>query len=70
MIKTTHVLKCRHQLNSSSCFVYCMKCIILKKMPGQRLKIRVFGDRNCPGNLHKSYIRYVYEERVTADPHI
>ena len=64
MIKTTHLLRCRHSLNSRSGFDYQMRCIVLKKMPGHRLKIRVFGDRYWNYNLDKNYIRYVDSSRV------
>ncbi|GAI26402.1 unnamed protein product [marine sediment metagenome] len=70
MIKTTHLLSCSHAFNQKSLYDYFMPCIILKKMPGQRLKIRVYGDRYWNYNLDKNYIRYVASSRVTANPYI
>jgi hypothetical protein len=70
MIKTTHLLSCSHAFNQRSRYDYFMPCIILKKMPGQRLKIRVFGDRYWNYNHDKNYIRYVSISRVYANHHI
>lgn len=64
IVSTTHLLSCIHSLNSRTQIHYEMDCIILKKMPGQRLKIMVFGERYWKGHKNKSYIRYVNESRV------
>lgn len=61
----THLLSCRHAFNVKSGLDYFMKCKILKKMPGQRLKIVVFGDRYWNYNKDKRYIRYVDSSRVS-----
>ncbi|RXG66683.1 hypothetical protein ES695_01855 [Candidatus Atribacteria bacterium 1244-E10-H5-B2] len=70
MMRTTHLLSCSHAFNQKSCYDYFMPCIILKKMPGQILKIRVYGDRYWNYNLDKNYVRYVDCSRVRPDPHI
>ncbi|ATD64603.1 hypothetical protein CGZ65_03450 [Neisseria weixii] len=51
-----HVLKCTHSLNSRSKIDYLMYCDVLKKMPGGRLKIRVYGSRYV--STEGSRIRY------------
>ena len=59
-----HRLKCRHAQNSRVGRDYYMDCIIIKEMPGNRVKILVFGDRYWPGNDSKKRIRYVDKDRV------
>lgn len=63
MPETTHLLKCRHQIGANG-FDYTMPCNILKKIPGGRLKIEVFGDRYWKDNSGKRSVRYVYCFRV------
>jgi len=63
---TTHKLSCIHALNGRTSIDYEMDCIILKKMPGHRLKILVFGERYWPGNDDKKRIRYVDEFRIRS----
>jgi len=63
----THKLECSHQYNRHSRVEYSMPCIILKKIPNNRLKVLVFGDRRikqefCNG---KKGIRYVDSSRVS-----
>lgn len=41
-----------------------MPCIPLKVMPGGRMKIKVFGDRNWKDAQHLNRIRYVSASRV------
>jgi len=41
-----------------------MDCIVLKEMPGWRLKILVFGDRYWRHNKNRKRIRYVGKWRV------
>lgn len=60
----THLLKCSHAFNSRSRYDYFMKCIILKEMPHDRLKILVFGERYWKFKEHKSHIRYIDSNRV------
>lgn len=57
-----HVLKCTHSLNSRSKIDYLMYCDVLKKMPGDRLKIRVYGNRYV--STEGSRIRYVDRDAV------
>ena len=61
----THLLSCRHSQNSRQHYDYYMDCIIIKEMPGQRLKILVFGERYWKGHDNKQRIRYVDKSRVT-----
>ena len=61
---STHVLSCRHAFNQKSGYDYRMDCIILKKMPNDRLKILVFGDRYWRGYDDKKQIRYVDRSRI------
>ena len=60
----THLLRCAHQVGRNRT-EYQMPCVILKKMPGQRVKIRVFGERFWAGRDARSRIRYVSKSRVT-----
>lgn len=61
---STHKLKCSHSYNSKSRVDYYMDCIILKKMPNNRLKIKVFGDRrNKDSKVQKT--RYIHSYRVS-----
>ena len=60
----THNLSCSHAFNLLSSYNYTMDCIILKKMPNDRLKILVFGERNRKGYDDKKQIRYVDRYRV------
>ena len=59
----THKLICRHCCGRNY-FEYYMKCIILKKMPNNRLKIIVFGDRYWKRDILKKRTRYVDCYRV------
>jgi len=60
----THKLSCCHVIGISRVDYY-MDCIILKRMPNDRLKILVFGERNRKGCDSKKQIRYVDRLRVT-----
>ena len=62
----THLLECSQCYCSTSRVDYFMKCIILKEMPNNRLKILIFGDRfwNRPSDNEKKRIRYVDKFRV------
>lgn len=40
-----HYLTCTHNLNSQSYINYLMYCNVIKRMPGGRLKVKVFGYR-------------------------
>ncbi len=62
----THRLICRHVLRWTK--VYGMRCHVLKTMPGDRLKVLVFGERNWKGREHISRIRYVEASRVEPLP--
>lgn len=57
-----HYLTCTHSLNSRSHINYLMHCNVIKEMPGDRLKIKVFGYRWTKSDGYK--IRYVDEYRV------
>ena len=59
----THKLSCRLVMGWTE-IDYCMDCIVLKKMPNNRLKILVFGERNRKGHDDKKKIRYVDKFRV------
>ena len=52
-----HLLKCTHSLNLKSKIHYLMYCDVLKKMPGGRLKIKVYGERYR--SIEGEKIRYV-----------
>ena len=60
----THKLSCSHAFNEKSRYDYWMKCIILKEMPNNRLKILVFGNRYWKYHDDKKQIRYVYRYRI------
>lgn len=64
----THNLLCTHHFNNYSSVEYNMKCIILKDMPNNRVKIIVFGDRRTrldyKDTAQKKRIRYVWKDRV------
>lgn len=57
-----HLLACAHQIGRNR-QEYFMKCEIIKEMPGDRLKIKVFGDRFWKGS-DKISVRYVSANRV------
>jgi hypothetical protein len=63
---STHWLKCRHCVSARSCRDYVMHCLILSKMPNNRLKILVFGERDWKLNEFPNVmkIRYVDANRV------
>lgn len=58
----THHLVCQHVCRWTK--TYLMKCHVLKTMPDGRLKVLVFGDRNCKDRDHLSRIRYVEADRI------
>lgn len=58
----THELACTHCCRWEK--HYMMPCHILKQMPGDRLKVLVFGERNWKGRDHISRVRYVEAHRV------
>lgn len=60
----THVLQCCRAIGRSRTN-YFMKCIPMKKMPKDRLKIVVFGDRYWAGTEGTRRVRYVHESRLT-----
>ncbi len=63
----THKLECSHQINPRNRNEYFMPCVILKRLPDNRVKILVFGDRRIKIELcrDKKRIRYVHDHRVT-----
>jgi len=60
----THKLICSHVYCRNSRYDYYMKCIILKEMPNDKLKILVFGERFWKRDDDKKHIRYVDSYRV------
>jgi len=60
----THKLSCSHAFNEKSRYDYWMDCIVLKRMPNNRLKILIFGERYWKYHDDKKQIRYVDEDRV------
>lgn len=58
----THELACSHCCRWEK--FYMMPCHVLKEMPGDRLKVLVFGERNWKGRDHISRVRYVDKHRV------
>ena len=59
-----HLLKCTHSLNLKSKIHYLMYCDVLKKMPGGRLKIKVYGERYR--SIEGEKIRYVDADQVES----
>lgn len=59
----THKLLCRHAIGQKG-KDYFMRCHVLKKMPDERLKILVFGERYWRDKKNTSRVRYVDSERV------
>ena len=59
----THSLSCRHAIGVNG-YDYSMRCIVLKRMAHNRLKILVFGDRYWKFHDDKKQIRYVDKYRV------
>ncbi|OEE38273.1 hypothetical protein A1QO_02530 [Vibrio genomosp. F10 str. ZF-129] len=59
----THVLSCRHAIGQSG-KDYKMRCHVLKKMEGGKLKIQVYGDRHWKDTEQIVKIRYVESYRV------
>lgn len=57
-----YLLECRHHYNSKAYDDFLMYCNILKEMPNDRLKIKVFGYRWTKTSGEK--IRYVARFRV------
>ncbi|MFA5993342.1 MAG: hypothetical protein WC823_00110 [Parcubacteria group bacterium] len=64
IVDATHKLSCSHCTNSRNRFNYEMSCIVLKKMPQNRVKILVFGERYWNDRNRKERIRYVDSVRV------
>lgn len=58
-----HLLKCVHFYGRGR-YDYLMPCHVLKTMPNQRLKVRVFGNRFFKDDT--SRVRYVESYRVIA----
>lgn len=58
----THELACSHCCRWEK--FYMMPCHVLKEMPGGRLKVLVFGERNWKDREHISKVRYVDAHRV------
>ncbi|OSI10961.1 Uncharacterised protein [Neisseria zoodegmatis] len=57
-----YVLKCTHSLNRRSEILYLMYCDVIKQMPNNRLKVRVYGERYK--SIEGNKIRYVPAEQV------
>ena len=57
-----HLLACAHQIGKNR-QEYFMRCEIIKEMPDDGLKVKVFGDRFWKGS-NKTSIRYVNASRV------
>ena len=60
----THLLRCRHCIGGN-CRDYYMLCFPIKTMPGNRLKIVVFGNLYWKDQNHIKRIRYVSKYHVT-----
>lgn len=58
----THALVCAHANRWRK--QYTMPCHVLKAMPGDRVKVLVFGSRDWKGHEHVSKVRYVPAHRV------
>jgi hypothetical protein len=67
VVDATYYLHCSH-CQGSSRKEYWMKCIILKDMDNERLKVLVFGDRNWRDREHIKHVRYVDKYRVSEMP--
>ena len=58
----THQLICQHVCRWTK--TYAMPCHVLKAMPGDRVKVLVFGERHWRGREHIQRVRYVEAGRV------
>ncbi|MDG6423771.1 hypothetical protein QIT82_gp22 [Pseudomonas phage psageK9] len=58
----THRLSCVHRCKWTK--YYYMPCHVIKNMPGGRVKVLVFGERNWKGREQISRIRYVEAYKV------
>lgn len=58
-----HFLTCTHSYNSKASIDYIMYCNVIKEMPNDRLKIKVFGYR-WHDTEGKEKIRYIDKYRV------
>jgi len=61
----THYLMCSHCMGQH-CKDYVMRCIILKDMGEERVKVVVFGERNWRNKEHIKRIRYVPKWRLSV----
>lgn len=64
-----HLLSCSHCIGVN-CREFDMKCEVLKELPGDRLKVRVFGDLYWKNTEQKHRIRYVEAHRVRVNPQL
>jgi hypothetical protein len=60
----THYLHCTHCIGRSTKH-YKMRCVVLKEMTNDRLKLLVFGEMYWSGREHIQRVRYVDADRVT-----
>jgi len=59
----THDLRCSHCIGKIR-MPYTMKCLILKDMDHERVKLLVFGDRYWINTDHTKRVRYLPEWRI------
>ena len=62
--EATHYLVCSHCIGPN-CKEYVMRCILIKEMPDERVKLVVFGERNWQNKEHIKRIRYVPKWRLS-----
>ncbi len=67
MVKTTHLLRCRHCVGHNHCREYTMPCNILGKTKSGKIKIEVFGERDWANREHIRKVRYVQSYRLIAN---
>jgi hypothetical protein len=59
----THYLECAHCIGRTR-KVYFMRCNVLKTLPGNRLKLEVYGERYWKGKEDVKRVRYTESNRV------